>query len=37
VTRIARGRTIREFVLGVVFMPSIFSISWFGMFGSIGF
>ena len=37
VARISRGRTIREFVLGVVFAPSLFSLFWFGVFGGIGF
>ncbi|PYG25467.1 BCCT family transporter [Pelagimonas varians] len=36
VARISRGRTIREFVLGVVFVPTVFSIFWFGAFGGIG-
>jgi len=37
VARISRGRTIREFVMGVVFVPSLFSLFWFGIFGGIGF
>ncbi len=37
VARISRGRTIREFVAGVLFVPSLFSIVWFGVFGSAGF
>jgi glycine betaine transporter len=37
VARISRGRTIRQFVLGVVFVPSLFSLVWFGVFGGIGF
>jgi glycine betaine transporter len=37
VARISRGRTIREFVLGVVFVPSLFSLFWFGVFGGLGF
>lgn len=36
VARISRGRTIREFVLGVLFVPTVFSIFWFGAFGGIG-
>ncbi len=36
VARISRGRTIREFVLGVLFVPAVFSIFWFGAFGGIG-
>ena len=37
IARISRGRTIREFVLGVVLVPTVFSILWFGVFGGIGF
>ncbi|WP_423820617.1 BCCT family transporter [Salinisphaera sp. SPP-AMP-43] len=33
VARISRGRTIREFVLGVLFAPSIFTLIWFAIFG----
>jgi len=36
VARISRGRTIREFVLGVLVGPTIFSVVWFGAFGGIG-
>ncbi|MEM9780888.1 MAG: BCCT family transporter [Pseudomonadota bacterium] len=36
VARISRGRTIREFVLGVLVGPTLFSIIWFGAFGGIG-
>ena len=36
VARISRGRTIREFVLGVLIGPTLFSIVWFGAFGGIG-
>ena len=36
VARISRGRTIREFVIGVVFMPTMFSLLWFGVFGGTG-
>ena len=36
VARISKGRTIREFVLGVVLLPSLFSMFWFGVFGGIG-
>ena len=36
VARISRGRTIREFVLGVLVGPTLFSILWFGTFGGIG-
>lgn len=37
IARISKGRTIREFILGVVLGPTLFSIIWFGVFGSIGF
>ena len=33
VARISRARTIREFVLGVLFAPSIFTLVWFSIFG----
>ncbi|MAA75071.1 MAG: multidrug DMT transporter permease [Salinisphaeraceae bacterium] len=33
VARISRGRTIREFVAGVLLAPVLFSICWFGIFG----
>jgi len=33
VARISRGRTIREFVLGVLFAPSVFTLVWFAIFG----
>lgn len=33
IARISRGRTIREFVLGVVLAPTLFSIIWFAIFG----
>jgi len=33
VARVSRGRTIREFVLGVLFVPSLFSLLWFVVFG----
>lgn len=36
IARISRGRTIREFVLGVVMVPSAFSIVWFGALGGAG-
>jgi glycine betaine transporter len=36
VARISYGRTIREFLLGVLIGPSLFSILWFGVFGGIG-
>jgi len=37
VARISRGRTIREFVAGVILGPTAFSMLWFGVFGSLGF
>ena len=37
IARISRGRTIRQFILGVVLVPSLFSIFWFGVFGGLGF
>ncbi len=36
VARISRGRTIREFVTGVLIGPTAFSVLWFGAFGGIG-
>ncbi|MES0837141.1 MULTISPECIES: BCCT family transporter [Nocardiopsis] len=33
IARISKGRTIREFVLGVLVLPTAFSIVWFGVFG----
>ncbi len=37
IARISRGRTIREFLIGVLLVPTVFSILWFGVFGGIGF
>lgn len=37
IARISRGRTIREFLLGVIVAPTMFSIFWFGVFGGISF
>jgi len=37
IARISRGRTIREFILCVIFIPTLFSIFWFGVFGGIAF
>ncbi len=37
IARISRGRTIREFIFGVLLAPTFFSIFWFGVFGGIGF
>ncbi|MFZ7239618.1 BCCT family transporter [Avibacterium avium] len=33
IARISRGRTIREFIFGVLAVPSLFSILWFTVFG----
>ncbi|WP_323767003.1 BCCT family transporter [Marinovum sp.] len=33
VARISRGRTIREFVFGVLMAPSLFTLVWFAIFG----
>src|SRR5699024_7908991 len=33
IARISRGRTIRQFVVGVLAVPSLFSVLWFGIFG----
>lgn len=33
IARISRGRTIREFMIGVVLLPTLFSIFWFAVFG----
>ncbi|MGI9371473.1 MAG: BCCT family transporter [Hyphomicrobiales bacterium] len=37
IARISKGRTIREFIFGVILVPTAFSICWFGIFGGIGF
>jgi glycine betaine transporter len=37
IARISRGRTIREFLVGVILAPTLFSILWFGVFGGLGF
>lgn len=37
IARISRGRTIREFLCGVILVPTGFSILWFGVFGGVGF
>lgn len=36
VAKISRGRTVREFILGVVGFPILFTIIWFGIFGRVG-
>jgi len=33
IARISKGRTVREFVLGVLFLPSLFSTIWLATFG----
>lgn len=35
VARISRGRTIREFIVGVVLIPTVFTIIWLSVFGTI--
>jgi glycine betaine transporter len=37
VARISRGRTIREFVLGVLLAPTLFSMLWFSILGGTAF
>ncbi len=36
IARISRGRTIREFVIVVMFLPTLFSVLWFSVFGGTG-
>ncbi|HEY1007156.1 MAG TPA: BCCT family transporter, partial [Sphingobacteriaceae bacterium] len=36
IARISKGRTIKEFVLGVLIAPSVFGIIWFSVFGGTG-
>lgn len=36
IARISKGRTIREFVLGVICAPSLVSMIWFAIFGGLG-
>lgn len=33
IARVSKGRTIREFVLGVLIVPSVFGMLWFSVFG----
>ncbi|WP_121615783.1 glycine betaine uptake BCCT transporter [Virgibacillus halodenitrificans] len=33
IARVSKGRTVREFVLGVLVIPSLFSMFWFAVFG----
>jgi glycine betaine transporter len=37
IARISRGRTIREFCIGVILLPTLFSLLWFSVFGGAGF
>jgi len=37
IARISKGRTIREFLVGVMLVPTVFSVFWFGIFGGMGF
>jgi choline/carnitine/betaine transport len=37
IARISRGRTIRQFVTGVLLVPSLVSVIWFGIFGGTAF
>jgi len=37
IARISRGRTIREFCVGVILLPTLFSILWFSIFGGAAF
>lgn len=36
IARISKGRTIREFIFGVVMAPMLGSIAWFAIFGTLG-
>ncbi len=36
IARISKGRTIREFIMGVVLAPTLASLVWFSIFGSLG-
>lgn len=36
IARISRGRTIRQFIIGVLAVPTAFSIVWFSVFGGTG-
>lgn len=36
IARISRGRTIREFVIGVLVVPTLFTIIWFSIYGGMG-
>lgn len=36
IARVSRGRTIREFVIGVLLVPTIIGALWFSVFGGTG-
>ncbi|MFV0440211.1 MAG: BCCT family transporter [Lachnospirales bacterium] len=36
IARISKGRTIKEFVIGVLFAPLLASVIWFAVFGTVG-
>ena len=36
IARISKGRTVREFVCGVMIIPTLLSLLWFAVFGSMG-
>lgn len=36
IARISKGRTIREFIIGVIIVPSLVSFIWFSAFGTLG-
>lgn len=36
IARISKGRTVREFVIGVLFVPTVFGGLWFSVFGGTG-
>lgn len=37
IARISKGRSIREFIIGVVVIPTVFTIIWLSVFGTIAF
>jgi choline-glycine betaine transporter len=36
IAKISKGRTLRQFILGTLIVPSLYSFMWFGVFGSEG-
>ncbi|ATD55490.1 BCCT family transporter [Clostridium chauvoei] len=36
IARVSKGRTIKEFILGVLFIPAGFCVAWMGVFGNLG-